>query len=125
MPREAFAGKPVFVGATALELGDVLAVPVYGSLPGMVVQAMATETVIQGAPHAPASWGSLPLLAFWTLVAALAFGRQLAPQSRRARDPRSWPLRSRSSVYAFAVEPPVLIGIAAPSLVVARCCSWP
>src|SRR5262245_53441689 len=30
VPRETFAGKQVFVGATALELGDMMAVPVYG-----------------------------------------------------------------------------------------------
>ena len=42
----------MFVGATALELGDMIAVPVYGKLPGIVVQALATETVNQGAPQA-------------------------------------------------------------------------
>lgn len=40
--------KPVFVGATALELGDMIPVPVYQSLPGIVVQALAYQTLMQG-----------------------------------------------------------------------------
>ena len=54
--HEQFAGKQVFVGATALELGDMLAVPVYGQLPGIVVQALATETVSAGVPHRLGPW---------------------------------------------------------------------
>lgn len=43
-PAEYFADKIVFVGATAIELGDMLPVPVYKSLPGVVVQALAYES---------------------------------------------------------------------------------
>ena len=52
VPRAVLADKTVFVGATAVELGDMLPVPVYRSLPGIVVQALAAETVNQGAPRA-------------------------------------------------------------------------
>ena len=38
----------VFVGATAVELGDMVPVPLYRSLPGVVVQALAT-----GERHVP------------------------------------------------------------------------
>lgn len=38
------AGATVFVGATALELGDIVAVPVHRALPGVVVQAIAVES---------------------------------------------------------------------------------
>ena len=38
------SGKTVFIGATALELGDNVPVPIYGSLPGVVVQAIAYES---------------------------------------------------------------------------------
>jgi diguanylate cyclase (GGDEF)-like protein/PAS domain S-box-containing protein len=69
--RELFNGRSVFVGATALELNDIIAVPVYGSLPGIVVQALATETVNQGAPRQIPSWGAALLLALWTMLAAL------------------------------------------------------
>ena len=42
------AGKSVIVGATAAELGDVVPVPVYHSMAGSVLQAMAYESLIQG-----------------------------------------------------------------------------
>jgi diguanylate cyclase (GGDEF)-like protein/PAS domain S-box-containing protein len=74
VPREVFAGKHVFVGATALELNDMLSVPVHRSLPGVVVQALATETVKQGAPRVLPAWASLGLLVLWMLAAAWCFG---------------------------------------------------
>ncbi len=43
--------KHVIVGATAIELGDKLPVPVYRSLPGAVVQALAYQTLREGGLH--------------------------------------------------------------------------
>lgn len=43
-----FRGRKVIVGATAVELGDQFAVPVYKVLPGPVMQAMAYESIVQG-----------------------------------------------------------------------------
>ena len=40
-------GGVVLVGASALELGDRVPVPLHGALPGMVVQALAYESLIQ------------------------------------------------------------------------------
>jgi diguanylate cyclase (GGDEF)-like protein/PAS domain S-box-containing protein len=37
-------GKTILVGATAIELGDIVPVPVYRSLPGVVLQAIAYES---------------------------------------------------------------------------------
>ncbi len=73
VPRTVFAGKTVFVGATAVELGDMLSVPVYRSLPGIVVQALAAETVNQGPLREPPAWVTIALLALWTALAALLF----------------------------------------------------
>ncbi|MEZ5831161.1 MAG: CHASE2 domain-containing protein [Dongiaceae bacterium] len=42
-----FAGKTVLVGATARELGDTVATPVGGVMPGVIVQALATESLRQ------------------------------------------------------------------------------
>ncbi len=42
-----FAGKIVLIGATALELGDTVATPVGGVMPGVMVQALATESLLQ------------------------------------------------------------------------------
>ena len=41
-------GKFVIIGATAIELGDELAVPIYGALSGVELQALAAESIIQG-----------------------------------------------------------------------------
>ena len=53
-------GKRVIIGATAVELGEQLAVPAYGILPGPVVQAMAYETIAQD--RMIARIGPLPVL---------------------------------------------------------------
>jgi len=45
-PRLAIKGKTVFVGATAVELGDMLAVPVHVALPGSMIQVLAYESVV-------------------------------------------------------------------------------
>jgi diguanylate cyclase (GGDEF)-like protein/PAS domain S-box-containing protein len=74
VPRAVFDGKTVYVGATAVELNDMLSVPVYRSLPGIVVQALAAETVNQGAPRAPPVWLSLAILAAWVALAAWLYG---------------------------------------------------
>ena len=47
IPDAALRGKRVLVGATAIELGDRYAVPRYGVVPGVVVQALATESLLQ------------------------------------------------------------------------------
>jgi PAS domain S-box-containing protein len=44
----AVRGKQVIVGATAVELGDKLTVPIHRSLPGVVVQALSFESMVQG-----------------------------------------------------------------------------
>jgi PAS domain S-box-containing protein len=43
-----FAGKTVLIGSSALELGDNLAVATRGVMPGVIVQALAAESLIQG-----------------------------------------------------------------------------
>jgi diguanylate cyclase (GGDEF)-like protein/PAS domain S-box-containing protein len=92
--REVFAGKTVYVGATAAELNDMVSVPVYRSLPGIVVQALATETVNAGAPKAPPTWAALTLLALTTLLTALLYGS-------------SW----RRNLAAFVLSAAVLLGL--------------
>lgn len=68
-PR-AIAGKDVVIGATAVEMGDRYAVPNYGVIPGVVIQALAAETLRSGFPR-EAGW-PLPLvlaaLLGWTIL---------------------------------------------------------
>jgi diguanylate cyclase (GGDEF)-like protein/PAS domain S-box-containing protein len=74
VPRAVLADKIIYVGATAVELNDMLAVPVHRSLPGIVVQALATESVNQGAPRPSPTWIWIALLTLWTALAAVMYG---------------------------------------------------
>ncbi|HEV8391668.1 MAG TPA: CHASE2 domain-containing protein, partial [Dongiaceae bacterium] len=66
VPRGLLTGKIVFVGSTAVELGDIVATPVNGPTPGTIVQALATSSLLQGrALHKVAP---LPLLIVTVLV---------------------------------------------------------
>ena len=46
----AVRGRDVILGATAIEMGDRYATPHWGVIPGVVVQALAAETLIRGVP---------------------------------------------------------------------------
>lgn len=63
-------GKAVLIGATAIEMGDRYIVPGHGVLPGVVVQALAAETLIQGTGNPDA--GPWPALIVTAML--LAFG---------------------------------------------------
>lgn len=43
-------GRTVLIGATAIEMGDRYSTPQWGVLPGVIVQAMAAETLLRGVP---------------------------------------------------------------------------
>ena len=115
VPRAVLAGKTVFVGATAVELGDILPVPLYGSLPGIVVQALAAETVQRGAARQLPTWASLMLIVLWAALAALIYGSK-------------WPRNlaalaiSLAAIFALSLfacsEARLLLDVAAPMLVV-------
>jgi EAL domain-containing protein (putative c-di-GMP-specific phosphodiesterase class I)/CHASE2 domain-containing sensor protein len=77
VPPGSLAGKDVIIGATAIELGDRYAVPGHGVIPGVIVQALAAETLAGGVP-VESSW-VLPLF-----LAALMSLAILAAQRRRA-----------------------------------------
>src|SRR6185503_15118382 len=72
----ALRGKTVYVGPTAIELGDLVTVPVYRVLPGVVLQAFATQTVRDGVLRPLPSGFYAVALALWTLCCALLFGRR-------------------------------------------------
>lgn len=72
VPGSAIAGKRVLVGATAIELGDRYTVPKYGMVPGVVVQALAAESLLQG--RAISRSGLLPTLAGIIAIALLLGG---------------------------------------------------
>lgn len=74
---EAFAGKDVVIGATAIEMGDRYAVPRHGILPGVIVQTLAAETLLDGIPFRVA-WPVLLLPALglaWLILAGRTRGQ--------------------------------------------------
>jgi diguanylate cyclase (GGDEF)-like protein/PAS domain S-box-containing protein len=72
----ALRGKTIYVGPTAVELRDILSVPVYRALPGVVLQAFATESVRAGSLRAPPEWLFFVLLAAWTAGCAMLFSKR-------------------------------------------------
>lgn len=82
-PRGSLAGKDVIIGATAIELGDRFPVPRHGVIPGVMIHAIAAETLQGGVPII-GSWG-LPLL----LASVLALTLILTASARRAASLRT------------------------------------
>lgn len=85
IPDRHLEGKRVIIGATAIEMGDRYVVPGHGAIPGVVVQALAAETLLQG--PVPQQWG--PFLPFTLAMLFIAL---------RARGGRR-----RRRIIAFAV----------------------
>ena len=77
VPAAALRGKRILVGATAVEIGDRYAVPVHGVMPGVVIQALAAETLLAG-PLPAAGSGLWPLLLAFAAILAAAWLRPRA-----------------------------------------------
>lgn len=67
------AGKQVIIGATAIELGNQLAVPVHHAVSGTLVQAMAYESLSQG--RALLAMGPAPIIAAMLLITLFVMPR--------------------------------------------------
>ena len=73
------AGKKVLIGATAIELGDRYPLRRFGVMPGVVIQAMAAETLLQNS-DIPHLGGAPSLLIAATVLLAIALsGRCSVP----------------------------------------------
>jgi diguanylate cyclase len=75
-------GKDVIIGATAVELGDRYPVPRHGVIPGVIVQALAAETLAQTV----SGYGSWPA----PLVIAGVLAVLIASATRRSRVALRW-----------------------------------
>jgi diguanylate cyclase len=82
VPQSSLRGKRILVGATAIELGDRYAVPRYGVVPGVVIQALATESLLQD--RAIKRTGAPVTLAGVLLLALLLAPRPLERPGRHA-----------------------------------------
>lgn len=60
-PSPDLAGAKVIIGATAIELGDRYPISRFGIVPGVLIQAMAAETLLQGT-NIPSLGQYLPLM---------------------------------------------------------------
>lgn len=63
-------GRNILIGATAIELGDRYSTPRWGVVPGVVVQALAAETLLRGVPHRGSAATMIALALVMTLVIA-------------------------------------------------------
>lgn len=104
VPAQALKGKRILIGATAIELGDRYPVPRFGVLPGVVIQALAAESLLQGRAVQRTN-----LLA--TLVGILAIALLLTPRALE----KPFRYACRCSVIAVLL-------LAGPILIEAR---WP
>ena len=75
VPKDVLRGRDVLLGATAIELGDTLAAPVHRVLPGVVIQALGTQTLRNGGLYALSPLVGFIILALVFVVAAFAFSR--------------------------------------------------
>lgn len=66
-------GKTVMIGATAVELNDMLPVPVYRFQPGVVVQALAAQSLREGALYRMPEWLNTCILAALAVLGAVFF----------------------------------------------------
>jgi EAL domain-containing protein (putative c-di-GMP-specific phosphodiesterase class I)/CHASE2 domain-containing sensor protein len=78
VPASALAGKRILIGMTAIEGGDRYTVARHGVLPGVVIQALAAETLLAGTPPRPAGGGVALVLALLAAGGGLAIRRRLA-----------------------------------------------
>ena len=78
----ALRGKQVVIGATAVELGEVFAVPHYGILPGPLLQILAFESIVQDRMLLRA--GQLPVLLAGLLLLLVLGDRLLSASWRQA-----------------------------------------
>ena len=100
VPRSAIEGKRIIVGATAIELGDRYVTPRYGTIPGVVIQALAAELILQDRTIARS--GPLIALAGILLVCGvLGLGRYV-------RFNRSFPV-SAVALCAMVAVVPILV----------------
>jgi EAL domain-containing protein (putative c-di-GMP-specific phosphodiesterase class I)/CHASE2 domain-containing sensor protein/GGDEF domain-containing protein len=123
VPRNSIAGKRVLIGATAIELGDRYVVPRHGSVPGVVVQALAAESLLQGRALTR-SGGAITIAGIILIALVLAGGRY-------ARFTRSFPAAAIAILLLPAAGPiavqarwPVSIDSAALLFTGLACIAW-
>jgi EAL domain-containing protein (putative c-di-GMP-specific phosphodiesterase class I)/CHASE2 domain-containing sensor protein len=116
---EKLAGRDVLVGATAVETGDRYAVPRYSVIPGVVVQALATETLKRGIPDDKGPWPALAIaaLAIALLVRGSRRGTRIAAVAVGAGCIAALPLLGETAGGSSFAIVPALAALLAAALV--------
>ncbi len=78
VPASQLRGKRILIGATAVEMGDRYGTPRHGVIPGVVIQALAAETLIAGPPPGCAHPGWALGLALLVIFLAMSSRRRWA-----------------------------------------------
>jgi EAL domain-containing protein (putative c-di-GMP-specific phosphodiesterase class I)/CHASE2 domain-containing sensor protein len=122
-------GKRLLIGATAIELGDRYAVPRYGVVPGVVIQAIAAESLLQH--RAMQRTGSIITILGVLLIAFLLAPRPLRRPAQYALQcvavflviagvpvlaQKLWPISVDSAVWYFTL----IAAVAVQAIVEAR-----
>lgn len=107
------AGRRILIGATAVELGDRYAVPGHGVIPGVVIQALAAETLLAGPPPRIASPIWALLLAVLLILATVRRGPRLVRGPAYAAGTAAILLLPLASEQWFALTLPLAPALAA------------
>ena len=76
VPASELRGKRILVGATAVEMGDRYGTPRHGVIPGVIIQALAAETLLAGPPPGIAHPGWALALALLVIFLAMTSRRR-------------------------------------------------
>jgi diguanylate cyclase (GGDEF)-like protein/PAS domain S-box-containing protein len=113
--RELVNGRQILVGATAVELQDTMPVPVYKSMPGVLLHALAHQSLVQQRALLRLN---APVTLVLYLCLALACGRTFAKLSWRAG--LTLGLAGATAAFALSLAAqavlPVIIDVAAAIL---------
>ncbi len=76
VPAAVLRGRRILIGATAVEMGDRYGTPRHGVMPGVVIQALAAETLLAGPPPGIAHPGWALGLALMIILLATSVRRR-------------------------------------------------
>jgi PAS domain S-box-containing protein len=117
----AISGKNVLIGATAVELGDQFAVPIYQVLAGSMLQALAYESLVQD--RALHRVGPLPSIAIAALILVMfsAFSATWEWRHHLLALTAVWGTLF-TLTFALAALTPISIDVAIPAVAVLAYC---
>ncbi len=124
VPAAELRGKRILIGATAVEMGDRYGAPRHGVIPGVVIQALAAETLLAGPPpgFAHPGWAlALALLSIFVATTARRRGAGIALFGGGALAVLGLPLAGERYFATTFPVAPALAALAGAAVVAAVC----